>query len=282
MDRNTTQKLIVFTDLDGTLLHHHTYRFNDADAALQYLRQSGIPLILNTSKTFAEVLNIRKQLENHHPFIAENGSLVAIPDQYFSAEVLKGSGLSFRSGMWVDLLGGNREEIISILHQVRDEYKFKFTGFEDMSKARLSEMTGLNQKDAGLAKNRMSTEPIVWEDTKRAWQTFVELLGLHDLQWVQGGRFISISRPYDKKDGVVRLLNLYAKMLNKTFVTIGLGDSPNDQGMLDIMDIAVVVKSDRSDDIRLKNSAQVIQTSRRGPEGWQEAMDKILKNFKEI
>lgn len=38
-------KIIVFTDLDGTLLHQRTYFFEDAMPALKLVREKGMPLI---------------------------------------------------------------------------------------------------------------------------------------------------------------------------------------------------------------------------------------------
>ncbi|HBO91798.1 MAG TPA: mannosyl-3-phosphoglycerate phosphatase, partial [Gammaproteobacteria bacterium] len=40
----TDRQLLVFTDLDGTLLDHHTYRFQAASPALERLREAGIPV----------------------------------------------------------------------------------------------------------------------------------------------------------------------------------------------------------------------------------------------
>ena len=80
----TTPKLVIFTDLDGTLLDRDTYSFSPAKPALHLIRLKNIPLILSSSKTRAEIEIYRKQLENNHPFISENGGAVFIPKGYFS------------------------------------------------------------------------------------------------------------------------------------------------------------------------------------------------------
>ena len=54
--------LLVFSDLDGTLLDHATYSFEPARPALDRLRNLGIPLILTTSKTAAEVAGLHAAL----------------------------------------------------------------------------------------------------------------------------------------------------------------------------------------------------------------------------
>ena len=48
-------RLIVFTDLDGTLLDHDDYSFEAARPALAKLETLNIPVILTTSKTATEV-----------------------------------------------------------------------------------------------------------------------------------------------------------------------------------------------------------------------------------
>ena len=48
--------LIIFSDLDGTLLDHDDYRWQAADPALARLRAANIPLVLNSSKTVPEIL----------------------------------------------------------------------------------------------------------------------------------------------------------------------------------------------------------------------------------
>ena len=54
--------LLIFTDLDGTLLDSHTYDWQPAAAWLARLREKNIPLILCSSKTAAEMLHIQKLL----------------------------------------------------------------------------------------------------------------------------------------------------------------------------------------------------------------------------
>ena len=48
-------KIIVFTDLDGTLLHPRTYSFEAAMPALKLIKEKDVPLILCSSKTRAEI-----------------------------------------------------------------------------------------------------------------------------------------------------------------------------------------------------------------------------------
>ena len=69
--------LMIFTDLDGTLLDS-SYSYEMALPALKLVSKGNIPLIICSSKTRAEIEVIRKDLGNNHPFVSENGGGIYI------------------------------------------------------------------------------------------------------------------------------------------------------------------------------------------------------------
>ena len=103
---NETMKLMVVSDLDGTLLDHSDYSFDLVLPVLDRMDEAGIPLVVNTSKTRAEWLAIRGELGNFDPYIVENGS--AIYD-----------------GEKVETFGVSRAEILDVLKSLRGKFKFK-------------------------------------------------------------------------------------------------------------------------------------------------------------
>lgn len=54
------QPLLVFSDLDGTLLDSHSYDWQPA-TWLTRLREANVPVILCSSKTSAEMLYLQKR-----------------------------------------------------------------------------------------------------------------------------------------------------------------------------------------------------------------------------
>ena len=56
------QPRLVVTDLDGSLLDHHSYDFSPAKPWLARLKQLGVPVIPVTSKTRAELIHLREAL----------------------------------------------------------------------------------------------------------------------------------------------------------------------------------------------------------------------------
>ncbi len=81
------KKLIIFTDLDGTLLDYSTYSFDAALPALKVLKEKNIPLVICSSKTKTEIEYYRKKLDNYRPFISENGGGIFIPKNYFKFKI---------------------------------------------------------------------------------------------------------------------------------------------------------------------------------------------------
>ncbi len=76
--REGPPRVFSFTDLDGTLLDQNQ-SFAPAQPALEACRQTGVGLILVSSKTRAEIDVLRRRLGLVAPFIAENGGAIYFP-----------------------------------------------------------------------------------------------------------------------------------------------------------------------------------------------------------
>ena len=67
-------KVLIFTDLDGSLLHRETFKFDEIKDYLMKLISKGIFIIPNTSKTEKEILEFNYELGSNLPYISENGA----------------------------------------------------------------------------------------------------------------------------------------------------------------------------------------------------------------
>src|SRR3989304_10623884 len=126
----TTPKLVIFTDLDGTLLDRNTYSFEPAEPALDLIRMKGIPLVLSSSKTRAEIELYQRKLGNKHPFISENGGAVFVPKSYFSFPFPYNSELK---EYCVLELGTFYHRIIEVLETIKKETGISIRGFSDLT-----------------------------------------------------------------------------------------------------------------------------------------------------
>lgn len=275
--RSKGARPVIFTDLDGTLLDHHSYDFSPAADALAQIKAMGIDLIINSSKTQSEIVPIQRSLGICQAYICENGAAVYWPEG-------AGNAVSWHSHGF----GQPRPQILATLAQLRQQHDYDFVGFADMSVADISKLTGLGEADARFAATRAFSEPLLWRDSEAHLLQFRQQLQTKGLVAVLGGRFwcVTGAGAGDKGAAMRWWCQRMADEANghpgrewRPVVSIALGDSPNDHPMLNAADIAVVIRSERSHLIKLDRPKHVIRTQLPGPAGWQAAMEEILPIF---
>jgi len=265
--------LLVFTDLDGSLLDHDDYGFAAAQPALAQLESLHIPLIPVTSKTLAEMQVLGQQLGTRHPLIVENGCVICLPEGYFPQSGNSAPGADYR----LLRLAPDYNTLLAELRQLRHDHGFRFRGFHDMDTGELVRSTGLGQAAAELARRRLCSEPIAWEDTDAALENFRQVLAERQLRLVKGGRFWHVLSRADKGSTLQQLASLYRDNGLRDFTILALGDSPNDCSMLQAADIAVLICHKDGSVMDCEAGGRVIQTTEPGPAGWNAAVLQVLQ-----
>jgi len=264
-------KLLVVTDLDATLLDHN-YSWAGAEPAIGRLRECGFPLILNSSKTLVEMKPLALALGLNTPIIAENGSVVALPERGGAGGAGGGGALEYS----IDIKGLPRQTILDAAHGLRGREGYKFSGFADWSTAELATLTGLSIEQAEASGTRLATEPIRWEDTEANRLRFADLLAAQGIRVLKGGRFWHLMGQADKADGVRTVRQYYElKEPNTAWQVLALGDSANDTAMLEAADIAVVVPHAEGPRIH-PQAARVLHAPHPASAGWNAAILSIL------
>jgi len=275
----TTPKLVIFTDLDGTLLDRGTYAFEPAQPALRLIRQKGIPLIFSSSKTRAEIEFYRKKLENDHPFVSENGGAVFIPKDYFSFPFPYDKE---REGYLILELGTFHQKIIEVLDSIRRETGISIKGFSDLSREELASLCGLSLKEAEIAKKREYDEPFIIEGEggEREVKLIREKIKFKGLNYAWGGRFHHLFGKNDKGEAVKILKELYENEF-LSITTVGIGDSLNDLPMLLRVDHPVFLKGKEdfpAEIIPLTRNLMMMRET--GPRAWNDAILNLLRHQK--
>lgn len=267
-------RLLVFTDLDGSLLDHYTYDCEPARPLLARLEQLGIPVIPASSKTRAEIERLRHSLGNRHPFIVENGAAVFIPPGYFTAQP---EGTRERDGYWVRELSAPRSRWLQELAKLEGGFAGEFASFYRAGPAGIAEMTGLSAVEAELANRREYSEPVLWLGSDLRREQFLEALRARGANPLQGGRFISVAGDCDKGRALAWLREIYrAADATARLADLAVGDSGNDIAMLEAAQSALVVRSPVHGYPPVDNSHNVMYSTLFGPAGWAEGVGRWL------
>jgi len=264
--------ILVFTDLDGTLLDHDSYSFSAANKAINKLKSLNIPIIPVTSKTLSELEALLNALDLDSPVIAENGGIIATPKGKFKGFK---SDISYKN-FDVLQLSPVYSVINHTLREIREKYKLHFTGFNDLTVKTVAELTGLTIIQSFQAKERLCSEPLVWQDSPENLLRFEKILNEMDFSLTRGGRFYHVMGKTDKGKSMLKLSGLYpGNNLN-----IALGDSPNDISMLSAADFSAVINRKNNIPLVLDKRPEFLYESvASGPSGWQEFFDYFFKNF---
>jgi len=265
------KKLLVFTDLDGSLLDHQNYDWSAAQPALHRLAQLGFPLIFNTSKTLAELIPFSQELNNHQPMICENGNVAAIPEHYFEQTVVNHTNYN------THLFGNDYQSIITTLQQLRNEYGFQFSGFYDLGIAGVMEHTGLSHEKAALACQRLCSEPLLWQGCADDLITLQNKLAQQGLSLTRGGRFYHVMSPVNKGKTMAWLLARFENNQPETeWISVALGDGPNDLQMLEAAEHSVLIRNPHSTPPDVSHINNILTPLPPGPAGWNEAVNQII------
>ncbi len=272
------KKLIVFTDLDGTLLDVETYSFEPALPAIKLLKEKEIPLIICSSKTRKEIEYYRRKLNNHDPFISENGGGIFIPKGYFqfSAQNSQFSVIN-EEHYHVIRLGADYSDLREALLRLRSE-GFNVKGFGDMTAEELAGIANMSIEEAEMAKERDFDEPFIFSGNEEELQKLfksIKAMGFHYTK----GRFFHILGNTDKGKAVSILIELYKRGFEEV-ITVAIGDSLNDIPMLERADYPVLVKKSDGTYEKLININGLIRADGSGSEGWNWAIFYLVNTLK--
>ncbi|QUJ76746.1 HAD-IIB family hydrolase [Sulfitobacter albidus] len=247
--------LLVFSDLDGTLLDHETYDWSPARPALARLAALGAPVILTSSKTAAEITVLQEAMDLHaHPAIVENGAGVI--------------------GLGGETAGDEYKRLRALLDDLPTDLRAPYTGFGDMTDAEVAAQTGLPREDAGRARDRRFSEPGLWHGSDAGRTAFISALGDKGVHAREGGRYLTLSFGRTKGDAMAQVRARYPGVK-----TLALGDAPNDTEMLEAADYGVIIANPHRAPLPpLKGEAagRILRSAAPGPKGWTDSVCGLL------
>ena len=255
--------IIVFTDLDGTLLHRDTFQFDTIKNYIKSLINKGVIIIPNSSKTEVEIEEFNEELGVNLPFISENGASI--------------HGLNLITSNFPNklILSREKEELLRIFeNKVPEKLKQKCFQISKMSKKDQENILGQKDEKLKNALNRKYTLPFLFKGDRNEKNRLLKLLNTNSLTLQEGGRVSNLCDNVNKVKSMNRVVKILKKIEEK-IITIAVGDNYNDLDMLKNCDIPCLVFNDqfKLDQINIDN---LIFSNKPSPEGWADVIKKAL------
>ncbi len=261
--------ILIFTDLDGTLLDHHNYSARPAARLIERLYdQRTVDIIPVTSKTQSELLWLRNSIPLQNIIsVTENGSVI---------HACGSSPLDDDDRAHCIILGIRYCAILEQIAKLPQRLRKHITGFADMSVEQVMAATGLVMDDARRAQEREATEPFLWSGSDTELSALREILIEENIQVQRGGRFFHLTGQATKEHAMAKIKGAFVKK-NPDFeiISIALGDGPNDLAMIEAADFGVIIPN--PDGVTIETAMPNVRTAPvPGPKGWVMAVQEIL------
>jgi mannosyl-3-phosphoglycerate phosphatase family protein len=234
--------LVVFSDLDETLFHPNTFALDGRSRlGLERVRQEGIPLVLSSSRTRAELELMQEDLGIADPFVCENGAAIFVPRDYFGFEVANARDVA---GYEAIEFGKPYEEIVTVLRQTAARLGTYVVGFADMSVEEVARDCEIPLLQARLAKLREYSELFRIPDADSTDNVrLLRSLRNAGLDCVCRGRFYHLGL-VRRETAAQFLSGLYRRACGPLLTTAGFADSSPAMPMLHGMDFPLILQSE--------------------------------------
>ena len=255
--------ILIFTDLDGSLLHRDTFKFEEIKDYIKELILKGILIIPNTSKTEKEILDFNNEIGLALPYICENGAAI--------------NGLELLNSNLPNelILSREKDNLIKIFEMsVPINLQTKCKWLSEMDKKNQSLIFGLKDEKLKMALDRKYTIPFIFDGIKSERNELFKIVKKKGLALQEGGRVINLTDKVNKAKALQVFVRFFKKN-NKNVKTIAVGDNYNDLDMLKISDFPCLVFNDQFtlDEIPIKN---LIITNKPSPGGWADVIKTAL------
>ncbi|MEM5469728.1 HAD-IIB family hydrolase [Celeribacter marinus] len=257
-------RLVVFSDLDGTLLDHTSYDWSPAQPALDCMLDLGIPLVLASSKTAFEIYELRAEMGfSHVPAIVENGA-----------------GL-LRAGEIPNADSNDYTALLAALSDIPLPLRRSFQGFSQWSVDQIARETGLSVTRAALAAQRQFSEPGRWVGAQDGLDAFIAALSERGVFARRGGRFLTLSFGATKADHMADIVSKWAPPP----LSLALGDAPNDTDMIAAADFGVIITNPDAPPLAQmagEATGRITRSTDSGPVGWNKSVLERIEQIYDI
>ena len=263
------KKIIIFTDLDETLLKENKYFHNISNNFIKTLLKKEYEIIPITSKAYLEVIDLLKQMKFKLPFSVENGAAYYLPIKYSKDYLYK---------KIVNPYAIKKNAIKKILNKsIFKTYLHNLKFIENLSIIEQKRITKLNSNQLEDFNSREYSIPVLIKGDKYFKKKFEETLFKYNLKIVFGGKLNNISGLHGKLHSLNFFSDQYKQKLRNTkIIIISLGDNYNDIEILNNSNYSGIIKNNTYKILNLKKKKNIFRSFTEAPFGWAEVLKKII------
>lgn len=255
-ERRRTNRIAVFTSVDGTLLDSRTFDAGSNAPLVARLRDDGVPVIPVSVMTLDEIAPVADAFGFRDLMAIEAGGAIA----------------RWNGGGWdVEPCGPPADQLLDVIAEI-----------EDRSGANLLVYSALPQRDAALVSgrdgamldastHRCYSEPFLIEsgDPEKVRRAASRL----GFSICRGGRFLYLCRECDEGSAFARIREEV-----QCGVAVALGGSMVDAGFLQRADVAIVVPGPDGPDPELLSRVPHARIAPApAPDGWAAAVEEVCE-----
>lgn len=266
----TATRIVLFGDPD-TLREEGITEWSRTRGAVRALEDHGVAVVLWGNETRAQMEVIQRDLNLHHPFISETGAGLFVPHGYFGDELVGGRDTPHYR---VVDFGKPYHQIAEALREATRKVGTDVIAFSDLSIQEVAQTCALSLSQARLAKLREYDEPFrMLDSAPAAYSRLCSALRRLGLRSFTHETFHHATGVPNRTESVRVLTALYREVAAGPVLTVGLARARSETGLLECVDIPVVVEGNPADAARLGRKVPTARfTTVAGPQGWCEAI----------
>jgi mannosyl-3-phosphoglycerate phosphatase len=250
------------------------------------LDHAGIPAVWLSSRTRLQLDEPRRKTAHTHPFIAEDGCGVFLPEDYFHLRPQTSSSqprkaATVRLGRFTCLPVAEQQPAASeALESLAEETGVSVVPLRSLPPRELAQNTGLPPREAELARQRDFDELFFFagaselevEDFKAAGRT-------RNVQLRQRGALWSLAIDASVRRCISELSKLYDRALRSHAKSIGIATKGQESDLFSACDRSILLVSKSENDIEESHvsSHRVLQVPLNSPYKWEQILATLLR-----
>lgn len=243
--------------------------FDEFSAALDH---AGIPAVWVTSRSRLQIDDPRRKTDHRHPFIAEGGCGIYLPEGYFHLQLTK----ALRLGRFTCMpIAEPLPAASQVLETLASELDVPVVPLGSLSPRELSQNSGLPPQQADLARHRDFDELFFFAGVSDSCiKRFVIEAGERKLQLRQHGMLWSAAVGASLKRCVLELSKLYSRALRSHPKVVGLATPEEAVELFPSCNRSVLLKTQEADDLAL-DGLKAREFSLADPDVWDRLLDGV-------